>query len=120
MASKSYERVAFKAVEEFDDSEDGDRSMKSPRHTGVWTRFPGVGLSSLFMVIASAIGALVVLLLSDGQSQDQGQCATIIRSRHTLDIHLECPPPSILLAIINALANICLFVAAGQGFAIYW
>jgi hypothetical protein len=71
MAGKPYERVASEAVEDFDDTEDGDKSLKVPWNTGVWARFPLVGLSCLFMVIASAVGALVVLLLSNGQSQDQ-------------------------------------------------
>ncbi|OQV01136.1 hypothetical protein CLAIMM_06543 [Cladophialophora immunda] len=70
-------------------------------------------------IVAGAAGALTVLLLSDGQSQAQWQRATTVHSKH-VDIRLECPPPSVLLAIINAVTNICLFAAAGQGFAIYW
>lgn len=120
MANNPYERVAAEAVDDFDSSEDGEKLLTVSWHPGVWARFPLIGLSCVFAIFASAAGALVVLLLSNGQSEAQWQRATVIRSRQFPDVYLECPPPSVLLAIINAVANICLLAAAGQGFAIHW
>ncbi|KAJ9602543.1 hypothetical protein H2200_013086 [Cladophialophora chaetospira] len=118
MAGKPYERVATEILHG-DDGTDGHHRSKVPWHTGVWARFPWTGSMSLLTVVACAAGALVVLLLSDGQPQERWQRATTLHSKYA-DIHLECPPPSVLLAIINAVANVCLLAAAGQGFAIYW
>jgi hypothetical protein len=119
MANKPYKRVATTEIPSSEDRTTENEAVKLPWNTGIWPRFPWTGFLSLLVILAGAAGALVILILSDGQSQEQwARASTVYTNR--IDMRLECPPPNVLLAIINSVANICLLAAASQGFAIYW
>lgn len=73
--------------------------------TGVAARFPWLGIGSLVCVIISAGAAALVLALCDGRAQSTWP---------------EKITPNVILAGINAFANIMLAIAIGQGVAIAW
>lgn len=73
--------------------------------TGVLPRFPWLGIGSLFCVLLSAGAAALVLVLCNGRAQSHWP---------------KKVTPSVILAGINAFANIMLAIAIGQGVAIAW
>jgi hypothetical protein len=78
---------------------------EAPWETGVMARFPWLGIGSLFCVLLSVGAAALVLTLCNGRAQS-GWPKKIT--------------PNVVLAGINAFANIMLAIAIGQGVAIAW
>jgi hypothetical protein len=73
--------------------------------TGWKARFPYLGVAALFCVWVAAGAAAVVLVFSDGKAQSTWP---------------KKITPNVILAAINAFANIMLAVGIGQGVAIAW
>ena len=88
-------------------SPDSDHVVDAKWETGVKRRFPWLGLVALVVMSIAAGGAVAVLLCSDGKTE--GQWARYAKIK-----------PSVFLASINAVFNICLAILIGQGVAIAW
>ena len=73
--------------------------------TGFLARFPWMGLGALFTVLVCTASAVVVLLVSDGKSQDRWDAQIA---------------PNVIISGLNNLSNICFSVAIGNGVAIAW
>lgn len=74
-----------------------------PWNTGFFRRIPYAGVLSLFTVLLCAIADAIILWKSDNQEVDTWNVS-----------------PSVLLAILSAVANICLQFARSQGVIISW
>lgn len=72
---------------------------------GKIARFPTVGLGALFGVLVAAGAAALTLGIADGRSSSHWP---------------KRIPPNVILAVINAVANLCLAIAISQGVAIAW
>jgi hypothetical protein len=98
-------QVESRAVHSSDGSSTNQEYDQAQWETGVLARFPWLGISSLFCVLLAAGAAALVLVLSNGRPQSRWP---------------EKVTPSVILAGINAFANIMLAIAIGQGVAIAW
>ena len=79
-----------------------------PWSPGFWRRLPWSGILSLMGVVICAIATAVVLVLSDGKVVDGWPS-------HGLAVQ-----PTVLLAILSAVANSLLRYALTEGLAIAW
>jgi hypothetical protein len=73
--------------------------------TGVRARFPWLGFSALLTILLCLASSVVVLLISNGKSQDHWG---------------KKIAPNVIISGLNSLANLCFGVAIGNGVAITW
>lgn len=66
---------------------------------GFWVRFPWIGLSALLGVLLCSASSVVVLEVSNGQSETEWP---------------QRIPPNVLLNLINNVANTCFTIAIGK------
>lgn len=73
--------------------------------TGVRARFPWLGFSALLTILLCLASSVIVLLISNGKSQDHWG---------------KKIAPNVIISGLNSLANLCFGVAIGNGVAITW
>ena len=82
------------------DEEKGTRALPDPNwNPGFFKRFPGRGFISLVIVLICLVGEIVVLVTSDGASRTKWP---------------ESYQPSVILNLLNSVANIMFGVAIGE------
>ncbi|KAE9368601.1 hypothetical protein N431DRAFT_444024 [Stipitochalara longipes BDJ] len=84
-------------------SVDGEHRKGDPWLSGFWRRMPTLAVLALLMVPLCAGSDAVILYKSDGQEVDAWKIS-----------------PSVLLAILSAVANMCLQFARSEGVIISW
>jgi hypothetical protein len=108
MVNRRYSEKDFVVLSRETGSSSGDSAQEydEPQwETGVRARFPWLGIGSLVCVLVSAGAAVLILTLCDGRAQSGWP---------------KKLTPNVILAGINAFANIMLAIAIGQGVAIAW
>lgn len=97
------EKTAHTSINSIENVESG---FEDPQwKTGFLARFPWMGLGALFTVLVCTASAVIVLLVSDGKSQDRWDAQIA---------------PNVIISGLNNLSNICFSVAIGNGVAIAW
>jgi hypothetical protein len=88
--------------------------------TGFRERFPWVGFGALAIIVTCIISVVLILVTSDGKAKEQWPA--YMDSQWIGDRWKERGQisPSVTLAIMNTISNVCLAVAIGQGVAIAW
>ncbi|KAK4540736.1 hypothetical protein LTR36_008951 [Oleoguttula mirabilis] len=89
----------------FSEVETGYPARATEWQPGFLARFPVLGAGALFTVILCAVGSVITLLTSDGQSQARWP---------------EQIAPNVILSGLNSVSSLCFSIAIGNGIAIAW